>query len=428
MKIALFEAFDERKEGRVFNPLGLGYLASYLIRELSGVEVAIFRTIEEGIAWKPDLAGISCMSPTFPAARTMAITLKAETGIPLVLGGPHISALPETLPEEFAAGVMGEGEETFREIVSLMLMGKGLFPENLEKISGLVFRDGENLGISLPRPLIEPLDRLPRPWRHWRGFDPNTAWIFTSRGCPYSCRFCFSSHYWRKCRFFSPEYVVEEIRSLLEQHHLPFLTIMDDLFAVDAKRLDAIREKMQGLPSISLVVTLRAELVTDELCRSLRSMGVTYIQLGLESGSDPVLKYLKGSTASVSQNQRALDLCREQNLLPIGSFIMGSPGETPEDLEKTYSFIEENLASGKLKSFTFGPLVPFPGTPLWEEACTRGLIVPEKLDWTTLDIDLRTFDLSRYTLLAETLTRREFEAAFHRFQTLSRQALKNLKT
>jgi radical SAM superfamily enzyme YgiQ (UPF0313 family) len=424
MRIALFEAFEDRKTGRVFNPLGLGYLTSYLMRKIPEAEVSIFQDLEEGISWEPDLAGISCMSPTFPAAREMASVIKAKTGIPLILGGPHISALPRTLPEEFSAGVLGEGEETFGEIVSLLDRGQKMIPETLEKIPGLVFRDGEKPVLSPPRPLIEPLDSIPHPWRLWKGFDPNTTWIFTSRGCPYSCRFCFSSHYWKKCRFFSPGYVAEEIRLLVERHGLLFLVVMDDLFAIDPRRLTDIRYEMQGLPPLNLVATIRAELATEELCLILRSMGVAYVQLGLESGSDRVLKYLKGDSASVSGNQLALDLCRKHDISAVASFIIGSPGETPEDLEATCRFIEENLASGKLKSFTFGPLVPFPGTPLWDEAVSRGLIDLENLDWTALDIDLRTFDLSRYMLLDEALTLREFEIFFNRLQELSREIFK----
>ncbi len=94
--------------------------------------------------------------------------------------------------------------------------------------------------------------------------------------------------------------------------------------------------------------------------------------------------------------------------------------EEDEDLEKTFEFIERNTKSGKLMSFTFGPLVAFPGTAVWEDARARGLVDEHNIDWRKLDIDLRYFDLEGYTLLSP-LPRQRFGYWFDRFHDLWEQ-------
>ena len=427
MRIALLEAFDPTRPDRVFMPMGLAYVGAWLERHLPEVEVHVVEDPSRALDLEPDLVGISAVSPNFPDALDLAREIRDHLGVPVILGGPHITALPESLPETCAVGVLGEGEETMQDVVALLQRKGRLDPEDLAGIPGLVHHAAGGPSVTLPRPPLKPLDRIPFPKRDWPGIERVPQWSFTSRGCPYRCRFCSTARFWESYRMHSARYVVDELKTLVERFDLDFHILMDDLFAVNLPRLAEIAQLARaelGRP-LELTATIRADLVTPPMCHLLREVGVTICHLGLESGSDRVLSYLKKETTTAARNQEALDLLAEHGLLAVGSFIVGSPVEEEEDLRLTWRFVRRNLRAGKLLSFTFGPLVAFPGTAVWEEARARGLVDERKVDWRALDIDLRHFDLARYTLLSP-LSRRRFGEWFRRFHDLWEEARQGL--
>lgn len=419
LRVALLEAFNPARVDRVFMPMGIAYLASFIERE-AGVQARVCRTLDEAMAFEPDLVGISSVTPGFPFATTLAETVRAERDIPVVLGGPHITGLPLSLPTPFAAGVLGEGEETFHDIVRAVMRDGRLTGEALADMRGVVFHDGTNRRVTGARPAVRPLDRIPFPKRDWSGIVPNTLWSFSSRGCPYRCRFCSTAEFWESYRVHSARYVVDELNHIIDTFDCHFHTLMDDLFAVNQKRLAEIvaLARTELKRPLKLTATIRADLVTDAMCALLRDIGVRYVHLGLESASDRVLSYLKKESTTAAVNQAALDVLAHHGIHAIGSFIIGAPNEDDEDIALTYDFIDRNLRDNKLMSFTFGPLVPFPGTAVWAWAKEKGLVHDVGMDWAALDIDLRYFDAARYLLLNEKMTRERFTEWFHRFNAL----------
>ncbi len=249
MKIALV-CMDETSGDP---PLGLGYLASYLRKYgafnnivIIDKENLLVRTIKE----KPDIVGISVMTPEFPKANLLAKKIKEELDIPLVIGGHHITYMPHHLPDSnFDVGVMGEGEQTMLELMSY-IERYGL-NQNI-KINGVVTKTK----INHQREFIEPLDNIPFPARDllnmkhyltprrsvFKGRFGKYTSIITSRGCIYKCVFCSSSHFWKRARFFSPEYVVSEIKHVVDNYKVDGLILYDDLFIADKKRTVRIAE------------------------------------------------------------------------------------------------------------------------------------------------------------------------------------------
>jgi radical SAM superfamily enzyme YgiQ (UPF0313 family) len=112
-----------------------------------------------------DLVGISSMSRYFHLAAPLARRIKEEKGIPVVFGGPHVSAIPESLPSWADVAVLGEGEETFAEILRLFKEKGALRPADLTGIVGIAFRDGDSFVRTAPRFPIETLDTIPMPRR-----------------------------------------------------------------------------------------------------------------------------------------------------------------------------------------------------------------------------------------------------------------------
>lgn len=400
MKLLLVNAVDvARSIETVYPPLGLGYLASSLKRHFPEIEIKIIdRDICQTVkSFAPDAVGVSSVSQNFGRAIEIAALCK-KINIPVFVGGVHITLLPESLPREFAFGVYGEAENTIVDIVRyLMNDPKMQKPQALHNIPGLVIHSDNGPKLTPPRQLISDLDSIPFPERSLLNIPMGeTTYLFTSRGCPYKCAFCASTRFWDKVRWFSAEYVVAEIENVIGSYHPRAISFYDDLFVANIPRLrqivDLIRQK--GIhKKTKFGFACRANLVNDELIKILKGLDISMICMGLESGSSKTLNYLKGDNVTIEQNKKAVQLFSDAGIHIQGTFIIGSPGETEENIRETLEFIK----SSKLTAFEVYILTPFPGTPVWETALKMGR-VSNTMDWSKLSIDTMGADDDRITV------------------------------
>lgn len=386
-------------------PLSFGYMASVL-REALGrrFEFRIVSEPHELIAFAPELIALGSVSSCFWQAEDY-IQLFGDR-LPearIVLGGHHISALPHRLPAGADVGVIGEGEDTFLELVSSFEAGGGWTAQQLGDVAGICYHDRGRVVRTARRPLRDDLDSLPFPLRRKNAFCPEEAIIFTSRGCPFHCAFCSTQQHWERYRRFSADYVVRELEHIaLTQPEVRTVYILDDLYVADRRRLRRMVRLVDeaGLNRrFDFHGFVRSNLVDDELCELLRAMNVRAIRFGAESGSDAVLARMeRGGKCSVSTHQRAVDLAARHGLACGASFMLGYPGETRGDLQRTFDFIERNR--GRLTVEGLYLAVPLPGTELWCWAAERGL-VDETMDWQrlTLAYDNPDFDWARFLYL-----------------------------
>ncbi len=370
--------------------LGFGYLKAAADRLFPGeLDFLAAETLEEAIAFHPDVLGIASTTQDFGDAARMCDEARAA-GIPLlVLGGFHITAFPETLPASADLGVLGEGEVTFGEFLALLMRGGSLTGDALASIPGIVYRDeGGELRKTPARPVVAVLDDLPVPDHHFGLRDGRLPYLFTSRGCPYHCSFCASSVYWPNVRFHSAERVISEMESIVQADpSIQSLSIWDDLFSADKKRLRKIVDLFEARGfhrRISLGSSIRANLITDELCELLRRLNYTHVGFGAESGSDVILKKLKDPGYSTLDNQRALDTARRHGFKASAGFVLGHYDETEADVHQTYGFILDNYAAGKLAKHDITILTPMPGTPLWRWAEEHGFVRRTGMEWHRL--------------------------------------------
>lgn len=260
--------------------------------------------------------------------------------------------------------------------------------------------------------MIEPLDRIPLPARDLFKIDRET-YMFSSRGCPYRCVFCASSRFWNKVRLFSAEYVVDEIKHLIENYNVKRIHFFDDFFIVNKNRVRRIHELLKKediLGRVSFTCSSRVDFIDDDIVKLLRDMNFETMSFGFESGHPRVLKYLKADTTTVEENARAIRTVKKQGINCVGTFIIGSPDETEEEILTTLNFIK----GSELDNFEVYVLVPFPGTPIWEYAKARGL-VSEDMNWESLGANFAESH-EKTVILSEKLTKEKLYELYLRFQ------------
>ncbi len=394
--VLLINPYDENALknalGFITPPMNLMYLASSLEKESYSVKIVDDDLLQKGyenvseLARKlnPQVVAVTATTSTIKSALKYLELVKDTLPNSLtVIGGPHATFMPfETLKGSKALDVvvMGEGEETLVDIADQSS------PESipdLEDVRGIIFRDPHtgNLKSTPARPLIKDLDLLPFPARHLVPFDSygasqeQTGGIITSRGCVYSCNYCSSSLIMgKKFRSRSPNNVVDEIEELIDNYQIRDIGFMDDTFMLNKRRANDIANEIRARGmDLSFVASSRVDRVDQNLLQNLKSSGMNTIYYGVESGSQRILDLMKKGI-TLKQAEDAVKSAKNADLEVLTSFIIGYPGETQEDMNKTIKF------STKLDPdyCQYSILTPFPGTPIYNELKEKNLIDNEE--------------------------------------------------
>jgi hypothetical protein len=235
--------------------------------------------------------------------------------------------------------------------------------------------------------------------------------IMTSRGCPYTCIFCSTKTHWQTFRGFSSVRVVAEIDLLITEYQAEIIHIFDDLFTADKKRFQeiqaAIIEKKLHTKA-KFMCLARADMLDEQTMAMLKAMNVVVIGVGMESGCEKTLCYLKNSNlASVSSNHRVIELSNKFAIPIMGSFMIGNPGETESELLQSLDFIRGYRSSPFLAPLSY-IATAFPGTEFWGYAVSRGIPV-ENYDSIVMDIPDKISTLERAPLLTDIPLERFFD-------------------
>lgn len=361
-------------------PLGLGYLASYARAYAGGADFVAERNPSDLIAHKPDFVGFTFVTFNYSYAVREARKIKDALGCPVICGGPHVSTLPTVLDPVFDLAVLGEGEETFADLVRLWKDRGAFRPEDLRKIPGLLFHNEEGqLERSPKRELMSDLDRVPYPDRElihsqW-ATDASLVNIMTSRGCPYDCSFCSTIHHWgRGFRYPSSEYVAREIEEIRNRFSPKEILIYDDLFVVSKKRTLELCRMIheRGLhEGLEFRCFVRPNLLDDEIVEALAAINNHVLNIGFESGSNAMLDRLNKRGCNIEINHKALELGRKHGVRYSSCFIMGIPGETREDILANIEFVTAN--TDVFDNVSFAPLQILPATEVWNWASKIGI-------------------------------------------------------
>lgn len=416
-------------------PLGLISLAAYVRRECSFLNMKFIDQIPKDEILKqikifsPKIIGFTAVSENYHFVKKFAKEIKNNfPNILLVLGGVHISTSPESFKDSpFDFAVRGEGEIAFTKLLKSINKNKGINKKELNKIKGLMFREGDkiiDLGLS---EFVDKLDDLPIPARDLLnnsyyslptistigGFDP-AGCIITSRGCPYNCRFCSSYVMWkRRIRFFSAERVVKEVEILYKKYNYRKIAFVDDVFTINKPRLRKIISILKTKPffgKIRFFVLGRADSFDEETAKLLKELNVISVTFGIESGSQKTLTYLKQGRIRVEDGINAIKLAKKYGIMGGGFFMLGSPHETIEDMQKTYEFIKNYCRN----DFAIHQTVPLPGTEVWEYALKNNIIKKDFYDHPQKDF----VDINSDLLLSKEVSKEEFEKIFYKIKSL----------
>lgn len=411
--IGAIDVFSD-EENRL-RPLWPAYLSSYIRKHLSweGFEFKFTNSrIEYHLrTFKPNIVAISSVSKNFGYAAKYAGMAK-KCGLPVIVGGMHITMLPQCLTEDMDIGCIGEGEQTFCELMRLFVETGRFDAGHLAKINGIIYRDDGRLIRTPKRVPLKSLDELPHPDRSVTGYG-RRAYVYTTRGCRYKCVFCACTSHWGTVRYASPDYVLEEVRELVD-HGVRIIRFNDDNFAANKQRLLKISSLIvkHGLHrKARFTCWCRSNNVTPDVVRALRNMNVVSVKMGLESGCDRTLDYLKGNV-TVRDNWNAVNLLKDAGIQVNADFIIGAPEESVDEMMQTYDFIKNS----RVGFVDVNVLAPLPGTPIWEYAEKKKL-VSDNMDWRKIEFKFSK-NGHEVPILCETVSRRQLQKIYRQFLRL----------
>ena len=269
--------------------------------------------------------------------------------------------------------VLGEGELTLVELLKALQSGAPL-----DDVAGIAWRRGDRVAFTPSRAYIPDLDELPFPAeaapRVLRDFESYPAdafgYVFSARGCPYSCTFCESKAIWSQTtRWRSPANVVEELKALMDRG-VRYVYFDDDTFGINPRYIQELCGLIEtGCPRLAWGCEMTVGVVKERSIERMRRSGCVRINIGIESGNDRILRSVKkGHT--IEKAYAAADICR-RNGIEVGAFFMvGFPEETEETLRDTLAAIERiNSDVIMLSIFT-----PYPGSELFQTCKDLGVV------------------------------------------------------
>lgn len=384
-------------------PLPLMYLAGPLERAGYAVQIVdqrihpqwrevIRRELREGnvIAF-----GVSTMTgrQLLGAREASLLVRKCDPSVPILWGGVHPTLLPEqTLQNNdyIDAICVGEGEEVFTQWVQAIDKDAPW-----EDVPGITFRrKGECIAHRRLPPTVNPNEHV-RPAYHLvdmkryvttRLFGERDFILMMSRGCPHQCTYCYETAFninnqWRAVE---PKLAVDEIEHVQKTYGVTAVTFMDDLFFAKKKWAEAMADEILHR---KLNMTFRADIRVDyavgfgvDYLKKMREAGFKYMFVGVESGSNRILKFIKKQIT----RDKILESARvfhEAGVSPHCSFMAGYPTESMEEVLQTLSLMLEiteicpNATTSNLQIYA-----PYPGTELFTWCLEHGMKMPQTID------------------------------------------------
>ncbi|MEO1494789.1 MAG: radical SAM protein [Pseudomonadota bacterium] len=382
MKV-LFLEIDTDAEWAVCS-LGPAFLASVARRDGHAAEMLrvahdaeISATVDQIRAASPDLIGMSMTTRQWLRGREIANAVRAATGVPIIAGGLHATFSPDGVLAEpgFDAVCLGEGERPFAALLD-HLSTRGTIAD--VALQNIWVKGGRHPGLAPP---IEQIDHVPFMARDMLDERWGVVHMTTQRGCPFPCTYCAARMYdqlydgiGQYGRRRSMESVMAELEAIREAGPLSYVIFLDDTFTIHHPWVYQFCEEFPRRIGVGFSIHARAETMKPKLIDALAKAGCKHIVYGVESGSERMRREVMKRPVTNDRLVEIFEATKSAGIMVTANYMMGLPGETPEDLQATIDLHH------RLNPLDFGYFVfyPFPGTQLFQVCKQRGYL-PE--DW-----------------------------------------------
>ncbi len=326
-----------------YPPLGMLYIISNSKYRIDFINNYIHKYSDKklyNVLSEYDIVGFGGTIYEYLQAKSVSSLLR-NNGTLTIYGGPNATVNWQKYINFFDIIVKGEGEITVDELINCIENKR-----SLRDVKGIVFHENGNIVNNPDRPFIQDLDKLNYPARgilnlkeYQRHAEPYldvypVDTVVSSRGCPFSCTFCSSKHFWKRIyRARRPEEVVKEIKYLIDKFGTKGIFFREDLFTVSKKRVLEFCKLVKPL-SIDWACEARVGTVDEEMVKAMKESGCKAMQFGLESCSDKTLKLID-KRITVEQSLDTIKLCKKFGIYVAASFMIGLPHETESDMLHT---------------------------------------------------------------------------------------------
>lgn len=357
-------------------PLGLCYIGTYLKKEnhtVKGIDLYVVDTFKELIDElnkSPGVVGISFTTEYYENARRVVDACREYSPNSfIVCGGYHASFKAKETIEDLGIDAVIPFDAEYVMLDLVKAIENGL---DVNDVAGVVTKTNKYLMGRYPK----DINNLLIPDREIFNFDKYLAILKTygnrfftitgTRGCPHNCIFCVAAQVrkHRPVRLRSVESIIAEIEFMYNKYKLKKFLITDELFIQDKKRVVKFCSKLKDVGQFRWRCEARANRLSGDLIQELAAAGCTGIQIGIESGSDEVLKDIKKGI-TVEQIIKAAEWAAAYGVTMYGILIFGLPTDTSETLKKTSELYRRLTEMGIWVFHSF--LTPFPGTEIGDD-------------------------------------------------------------
>ncbi len=389
------ERFEHKDIGSVYPPLSLLYTAAVLeqkggceikFTDANGFDLSLDEVIKEIENFGPDIVISRCGFDTQKEDLKVLVAAK-QNGATAVLRNKIIGDVPELRDAVLKSGeadvfINSEPDAVAPGLIDGAAALKAKDKAGMENIRGISYCHNGEIITTRPAGSVENLDALPYPAYHLLPalnvyhtgvMDPPFALVATTRGCPYGCTFCAYGR--SKSRERSVESVVSELKMLKEKHKIKSFLFFDDTISAKKGRVEKLCKRMteEGLDTLSWVCCTRADLVAFDMLKIMKKAGMKEIAIGIETGSEKILKNIKKGV-SLNSIRNTAKWCHELKIMFYGLAIIGLPGETKETVDETIKFIKET--DPFYTQFCFA--VPFPNTEMYDYYREKGFLLTQE--------------------------------------------------
>lgn len=359
MKYELLLLNVERIPTYIFDNLGQHSIASYL--ETKGFKAMVYsgivgeckRIVSEAIEKDGvPIIGFYAATDNLSVVSHVIKWIKTTYNVYTIVGGPQAVDLKEQFLHDTNCDfvIEGEGEEPIYQLLS------SLIDElcSLKDVQSLRYIDQN--GIYCENTLAKPfcnLDEIPFPSKKrcidGRFRNDNSFGIITGRGCPFNCAFCYEGANTKQVRLRTIDNVMSEIDfALSENKNLKYLNIYDDTFTLDFKRVSEFCDKIKSRNLLWYCEGHTSNIVNNpEIIEKMVESGMIGLQIGIESGSEKVLKAYNKQT-NPDMLIKVVEICKNAGLTRlVGNFIVGGAFETERTIYKSMELAKQMLTTGK---------------------------------------------------------------------------------